>query len=304
MRRAGRTARVAPPSMTHLIGGMTMYEAINHAFTTLPTGGFSTRNTSIAAYDSVGVELGKEMAKAMDGGGDSGIHFDPSTDALIDRLADRRYAGEFPVGDGITCSIFAPAPGADPGRGGMIDGLDEALVGVGVGEEKTFTTQLVAGDLVGQDVEVKVKVTQVQEQELPELDDDFAQEASEFDTLEELREDVRERLTRGKRLEQAAAARDAVLEALLEKVEVPLPETMVTEELNARRIEHLIASEAFGGATDASVLSSYGVSRSGAISAIARRSGAVVMPRDPAAVPGPSPIAPHRHGAARPGGRR
>ncbi|MEV5002752.1 trigger factor [Nocardioides sp. LML1-1-1.1] len=121
------------------------------------------------------------------------------------------------------------------GNGGMIDGLDEALVGVGVDEEKTFTTQLVSGELVGQDVEVKVKVTQVQEQELPELDDDFAQEASEFDTLEELRTDVRERLTRGKRLEQAAAARDAVLESLLEKVEIPLPETMVTEELNARR---------------------------------------------------------------------
>lgn len=121
------------------------------------------------------------------------------------------------------------------GKGGMIDGLDEALVGAAVGEEKTFTTQLVSGDLVGQDVEVKVVVSQVQEQELPDLDDDFAQEASEFDTLDELREDVRERLTRGKRLEQAAAARDAVLEALLEKVEVPLPETMVTEELNARR---------------------------------------------------------------------
>lgn len=121
------------------------------------------------------------------------------------------------------------------GKGGMIEGLDEVLVGAGVDEEKTFTTQLVSGDLVGQDVEVRVKVLQVQEQELPELDDDFAQEASEFDTLEELRDDVRERLTRGKRLEQAASARDAVLESLLEKVEIPLPETMVTEELNARR---------------------------------------------------------------------
>ncbi|MCX6401707.1 MAG: trigger factor [Propionibacteriales bacterium] len=121
------------------------------------------------------------------------------------------------------------------GNGGMIDGLDAALEGAAIDEEKTFVTQLVSGDLVGQDVEVKVKVTGVQEQELPELDDDFAQEASEFDTLAELREDVRERLTRGKRLEQAAAARDAVLESLLEQVEVPLPETMVTEELNARR---------------------------------------------------------------------
>lgn len=121
------------------------------------------------------------------------------------------------------------------GSGGMIDGLDEALVGLEIGAEKIFVTQLVSGDLVGQDVDVKVVLKQVQEQELPDLDDDFAQEASEFDTLDELKADVRERLTRGKRLEQAAAARDAVLEALLEKVEVPLPETMVTEELNARR---------------------------------------------------------------------
>jgi trigger factor len=89
--------------------------------------------------------------------------------------------------------------------------------------------------MVGEDVDVQVKVTQVQEQELPELDDEFAQLASEFDTIEELRDDLRERLGRGKRLEQAAAARDAVLEVLLDQVEVPLPETMVTDELNARR---------------------------------------------------------------------
>ncbi len=121
------------------------------------------------------------------------------------------------------------------GRGGMLEGLDEALVGMSAGEEKDFTSQLVGGDLVGQDVEVQVKVTQVQEQELPELDDDFAQLASEFDTVDELTADVRERLGRGKRLEQAAAARDAVLEALLDKVDVPLPESVVADELNARR---------------------------------------------------------------------
>jgi trigger factor len=121
------------------------------------------------------------------------------------------------------------------GRGGMLDGLDEAITGLSAGEEKTFTSQLVGGDLVGQDVEVTVKVGQVQEQELPETDDEFAQLASEFDTFAELEADVRERLGRGKRLEQAAAARDAVLEALLEKVEIPLPDTLVTEELNARR---------------------------------------------------------------------
>ena len=121
------------------------------------------------------------------------------------------------------------------GRGGMIDGLDDALAGMAPGDAKTFTTQLVSGDLVGQDVAVDVAVTQVQEQELPELDDDFAKDASEFDTIEELSGDIRERLGRGARLEQAAAARDAVLEVLLAKVEIPLPETMVADELNSRR---------------------------------------------------------------------
>jgi len=121
------------------------------------------------------------------------------------------------------------------GRGGMLDGLDEALVGLSAGDEKAFTSQLVGGDLVGEAVEVTVAVSAVQEQELPAFDDDFAQMASEFDTAAELNDDVRERLVRGKRLEQAAAARDAVLEKLLETVEVPLPETMVTDELNARR---------------------------------------------------------------------
>jgi trigger factor len=121
------------------------------------------------------------------------------------------------------------------GRGGMLDGLDEALAGMKADDEKTFTSELVGGDLVGEPVEVQVKVTQVQEQELPAFDDDFAQLASEFDTADELALDVRERLGRGKRLEQAAAARDAVLEKLIEQTEVPLPETIVTDELNSRR---------------------------------------------------------------------
>ena len=121
------------------------------------------------------------------------------------------------------------------GRGGMLDGLDEALAGMAAGDEKVFSSQLVGGDLVGENVDVAVAVTQVQEQELPEFDDDFAQLASEFDTADELMADVRERLGRGRRLEQAAAARDAVLEALLERVEVPLPDSLVTDELNARR---------------------------------------------------------------------
>ncbi|HEY0772779.1 MAG TPA: trigger factor, partial [Nocardioidaceae bacterium] len=121
------------------------------------------------------------------------------------------------------------------GRGGMLEGLDEALTGMKAGDEKTFTSELVGGDVAGMPVEVEVKVTAVKEQELPELDDEFAQTASEFDTVDELVADVRTRLERGKRLEQAAGARDAVLEKILDLVEIPLPETIVEQELKARR---------------------------------------------------------------------
>jgi len=134
------------------------------------------------------------------------------------------------------------------GRGGMLDGLDDALVGMQVGEEKTFTSQLVGGDQIGQDVDVQVKVTAVKEQELPELDDDFAQTASEFDTIAELEEDVRGRVARGRRLEQAAAARDSVLEQLLDRVAVPLPDTVVDAELQSRR-EGIVSQLASAGMT-------------------------------------------------------
>lgn len=134
------------------------------------------------------------------------------------------------------------------GKGGMLDGLDEALTGLSAGGTTTFTSQLVGGDQAGQDVEVEVLVGSVKEQELPELDDDFAQTASEFDTVEELTEDVRARLSRGKRLEQAVEARDAVLEKLLELVDVPVPDGIVETELTARR-EQLEEQLGFAGMT-------------------------------------------------------
>jgi trigger factor len=163
-------------------------------------------------------------------------------------------------GDFVTIDLVAtrngePVEGAEVsgmsyrvGRGGMLEGLDEALVGMSAGDNKVFSSQLVGGDLVGENVEVQVKVSQVQQQDLPEVDDDFAQMASEFDTAQELTEDVRARLANGKRLEQAASARDAVLERLLDQVDVPLPETMVADELTERRrtIEQQLA---FAGIT-------------------------------------------------------
>ncbi|MFL6108556.1 MAG: trigger factor [Marmoricola sp.] len=123
------------------------------------------------------------------------------------------------------------------GSGDMLDGVDEALVGLSAGEEKSFVSQLLGGDLAGESVDVVVKLSAVREQELPEFDDEFAQTASEFDTAEELREDVRTRLERGKRLEQAAAARDAVLEKLLDAADIPLPEATIEAELTGRREE-------------------------------------------------------------------
>ncbi|MGH1562332.1 trigger factor [Mumia sp. DW29H23] len=121
------------------------------------------------------------------------------------------------------------------GKDSMLDGLDDAVTGMSAGESKTFQTQLAGGDLKGEDVDVEVTLTTVKEQELPELDDEFAQTASEFDTVEELRADITEKLTRGKRIEQAADARDAVLEAALEKLDVPLPDSVVEAEITSRR---------------------------------------------------------------------
>lgn len=121
------------------------------------------------------------------------------------------------------------------GKGTMLDGLDEAVIGLSAGETKTFTTQLVGGELAGQDVEVTVTVVDVKEQQLPELDEEFAQTASQFDTIEELRADVTERVTRGKRMEQANEARDLVLDEIVSKIDAPLPEDLVTEEIASRR---------------------------------------------------------------------
>ena len=116
------------------------------------------------------------------------------------------------------------------GQGGLIDGLDEAVQGLSAGESATFTSRLVAGEHEGKDAEITVTVTAVKERELPDADDEFAQLASEFDTLDELMADLRERLGRVKRMEQAAQARDKVLEALVDGTEVPLPQSVVDGE--------------------------------------------------------------------------
>ena len=100
------------------------------------------------------------------------------------------------------------------GKGNMLKGLDTALRGLKTGESATFTTQLAGGPHEGEEAEVTVTAEAVKQRELPEADDDFAQMASEFDTIEELREDLRKQAGERKAGDQAVAARDALLEQL------------------------------------------------------------------------------------------
>ncbi|RRR47888.1 trigger factor [Mycolicibacter terrae] len=146
-----------------------------------------------------------------------------------------------PAADGDFVSIDLDAtvdgeqvPGAateglshEVGSGQLIDGLDEAIIGLSAGESKVFTTTLAAGPQAGKEAEVTVTVQAVKERELPEADDDFAQLASEFDTIAELRENLSEQVARTKRIQQAEKVREATLEALVEQVEMPLPEAVV-----------------------------------------------------------------------------
>ncbi len=117
------------------------------------------------------------------------------------------------------------------GSNRMIDGLDSALEGMKVGESKTFNTQLV-GMKEGDTGEVTVTLQAVKKRELPDLNDEFAKLASEFETLEELKLDSRERLSRLKAMEQGAQARDNLLKHLLDTVEILVPEQLVTDEVN------------------------------------------------------------------------
>jgi trigger factor len=134
------------------------------------------------------------------------------------------------------------------GSGSSVEGLDDALTGLKVEESATFTAPLKGGERAGEEAEITVTVQSVKVKNLPELDDEFAQLASEFDTLEELRADVRTRLERQMRMQQLAQARDKALEALLEQIDIPLPEAVVESEI-ARRKEQLEQQLQYAGLT-------------------------------------------------------
>src|SRR5665647_1370118 len=117
------------------------------------------------------------------------------------------------------------------GSGNMIDGLDDALAGMAVDETKIFTAPLSGGEHEGKDADINVTVQSVKERVLPDLDDDFAQLASEFDTLDELRADIQTQAERAKKMEQGVQARDKVLEHLLDNTDIPIPDALVEAEV-------------------------------------------------------------------------
>ncbi|MCX4400757.1 MULTISPECIES: trigger factor [unclassified Streptomyces] len=182
---------------------------------------------------------------------------DEDVEKAVEELRER-FASTSPVeraaqdGDVVTIDLEAKVDGevledgvaADVsytiGSGELLDGIDEAVKGLETGGEATFASELKGGSAAGKEAEVTVKVTQVAARELPELDDDFAQLASEFDTLEELKADSRKRLENMKQYDQATQAQERVLEKLLELVEVPVPEKLLEDEINTRKhnLEH------------------------------------------------------------------
>ncbi|MGC0403342.1 trigger factor [Streptomyces sp. SAI-126] len=182
---------------------------------------------------------------------------DEDVDKAVTELRER-FASTSPVeraaedGDVVTIDLEAKVDGEvledgvasgvsyTIGSGELLDGIDDAVKGLEAGGEATFTSELKGGSAAGKEAEVTVKVTQVAARELPELDDEFAQLASEFDTLDELRADSRKRLENMKQYDQATQAQERVLEKLLELVEVPVPEKLLEDEINTRKhnLEH------------------------------------------------------------------
>jgi trigger factor len=181
---------------------------------------------------------------------DDAVADDADVDAQLESLR-KRFATLTPVerpaasGDLITLDLAASHDGQsiddanatgmsyEVGSGDLIDGLDEALTGLEPGGTATVTTQLQSPEWAGKDVQVEVTVRSVRERVLPALDDDFAQLASEFDTIAELRAQVAEQAASIKKIEQALQARDRIGTELLARADVPVPEGLVKAEVDS-----------------------------------------------------------------------
>ncbi|MHB1877145.1 MAG: trigger factor [Streptosporangiaceae bacterium] len=171
--------------------------------------------------------------------------------ALRERFASLRTADR-PAehGDYVSIDLSAEVDGAavedaqatgisyEVGSGTILEGLDDALVGMATDDTATFLTTLVGGEHAGETADVTVTVRGVKVKDLPELDDEFAQSASEFNTVGELRSNTRKQMEAMRQAGQAGQARDRAVEALLEMIDMPLPQALVDDEI-AHRNESL-----------------------------------------------------------------
>ena len=151
------------------------------------------------------------------------------------------------TGDFVQIDLLATIGGAEVdtasgisyevGSGELIDGIDEALDSLSAGENTTFEAPLMGGDHEGEAAQIAINLVAVKERELPPADDDFAQIASQFDTLDELKADIRDQVGRSKVFSQGAQARDQIVDKLLESVEIPVPPKLVEDEVH-RHLEN------------------------------------------------------------------
>jgi trigger factor len=168
--------------------------------------------------------------------------------ALRERFASLKGADRPAVdGDFVSIDLSAEVDGKpvddaqvsgysyEVGSDGLLQGLDEALAGMSAGETKTFPALLAGGKRQGSLANVTVTVESVKVKELPELDDEFAQSASEFDTLGELRAGTRAQLESVRRAGQAGQARERAMDAVLSRIDIPLPDDLIEREIESRR---------------------------------------------------------------------
>jgi trigger factor len=267
-----RPGKVPPRILDQRVGrGVVLEEAVNEAIPRLygeavesakvaPLGSPDVEVTELADNDKLSftaeVDIRPEFAlPAFDSLSvtvDDVVVSDADVDEQLTSLRER-FASLSPVerpaatGDFVMLDLVATINGDEVpggtaqglsyeiGSGTLLEGIDEAVTGASAGDVRSFTTAMVGGDLAGQDADIAVTVRSVNERVLPELDDQWAQDAAGFADLAELKNDVRTRIQQAKRMEQGVGARDKVLEELLAAVELPLPDKIVEAELAWRK---------------------------------------------------------------------
>ncbi|MBX6371714.1 MAG: trigger factor [Acidothermus sp.] len=265
-----RPGKVPPPIIDRRIGrGFVLEQAVNDAIPDFYTKAVEEADVAVLAQPQIEVtkfedgegltftaEVDVRPKIELPDPEEITVTVDPAevaeadVDAELAALADR-FATLSPVerparrGDFVTIDMVLTLDGEEledgsvtgasyeVGSGQLVEGLDEALEGLAVDQSAEFDAPL-AGPYEGRVARARVTVRAVREKSTPALDDAFAKQASEFDTLDELRADVRERLRRVRRIQQVVQARERLVDTLLEKLDIPLPERLVENEIAAR----------------------------------------------------------------------